>query len=427
MRRKLIMAFVLVSCVVIIGLLLWRDDAQTFTLPDGSRFVLSKVRVGRTNVYLHGSFLSKSIGRFVPSNGLSIATFKIEPPKKVMVNAWSDSGDILSARLQFFPASGSPEKGSDEWFYREFRLLVIGDDGFSYVHEIQRQHELKIYPDGIYGYLRAATWPRTSSRITIRLEQRSSPSSRDFREVATFVVKNPQRVEAEQWPVTQQFRTNLPGNVDVELGELVVREAAIYPGDIWENTAELPVRFRSNGQVLTNWGVHYGPIKDASGNRDSFGAIKVFTNGWTVYRIFRVLDPKVPWRFDVHFALDSNYPQTNLFSFDAPWPMNGKISTNLAGVPVTIDYVNTDMLAVELPGKPPHLRLSFVKASDDEGRDFGSRGGSWSQHGFWKSLSVGNQKTVNVRATVAIHPNYPVSFTLQPRHQKAEGRGVASK
>jgi hypothetical protein len=83
------------------------------------------------------------------------------------------------------------------------------------------------------------------------------------------------------------------------------------------------------------------------------------------------------------------------------------------------------MLAVELPGKAPHLRLNFVKATDDEGSNFGSRGGSWSQHGFWKSLSVGNQKTVNVRATVAIHPNYPAGFILQPRHEKAEGTSAA--
>ena len=407
------------------ALLFWRDSAQTHTLADGSRLVLSKVRVGRTNVYLHGSFLSKSIGRFVPSNGLSIAKIKIARPTKVMVNAWSDSNDVLSAQFRLVPESGRADDFLKEPFYRKFRLLVIGDDGFSYVHEFHRPYAFKQYDDGIHGYLHARIWPRTSQRLRIRLEERSTASSRDFREVATFVVKNPQRVDAEQWPVTQPFRTNLPGNVDVEVGELVVREGAIHPRDIWENTAELPVRFTSNGQVLTNWGIHNGPTKDASGNRDSFTFSKVMTNGWCVYRMHRVLDPKVPWRFDVNFALDSNYPETNLFVFDAPWPMNGKTSTNLAGVPVTIGYVNTDMLAVELPGKPPHSRLSFVKATDDEGRIFASTGGSWSQHGFWKSLSVGNQKTVNVRATVAIYPNYSASFILQPRHEKANGAGTA--
>jgi len=417
------MAFVLVACVVT-GLLLWRDDAQTRELSDGSRLVLSGVRVGRTNVYSHGTFLSRSIGRFVPSNGLSIAKIKIAPPTKVMVSAWSDSNDVLSAQFQLYPSSARADDFLKEPFYRKFRLLVIGDDGFSYVHEFHRPYEFKQHPDGIFGYLYARAWPRTSHRLRIRLEERSTASSRDFREVATFAVKNPQRVEAARWPVMQPFRTNLPGNVEVEVGELVVREGAIHSSDIWENTAELPVRFTSNGQVLTNWGIHYGPIRDATGNPDSFGAIKIFTNGWTVYRMHRVLDPKCPWRFDVNFALDSNYPETNLFVFDAPWPMRGKVSTNFAGLPVTIGYVNTDMLAVGLPGKPPHLRLSFVKAMDDEGKNLAEWSGSWTQHDFWKMLSVRSQKHVNVRATVAIHPNYPATFTLQPRHEKTNGAGL---
>jgi hypothetical protein len=424
MRRKVIIAFVLVACVVA-GLLLWRDQAQTRTLSDGSRLVLSGVRVGRTNVYLHGGFLSRSIGRFVPSNGLSIAKITIAPPTKVTVSAWSGSNDVLSARFQLYPESGRADDFLKEPFYRKFRLLVIGDDGFSYVHEFHQPYDFKKYDDGIYGYLYARTWPRTSHRLRIRLEERSTGSSRDFREVATFVIKNPQRVEAERWTVTQPFRTNLPGDVDVEVGELVVREGAIHSSDIWENTAELPVRFTSDGQVLTNWGIHSGPMRDATGNPDWFGGIKIFTNGWTVYRMHRVLDPKCPWRFDVNFALDSNYPETNLFEFDAPWPMRGKISTNFGGLPVTIGYVNSDMLAVGLPGKPPHLRLSFVKALNDDGKDLNQFTGSWTQHDFWKMLSMRSQKQVNVRATVAIHPNYPATFTLQPRHEKTKGTGDA--
>ncbi len=419
MRRKIISAFVLVACVVI-GLLLWRDDAQTYTLSDGSRIVLSKVRVGRTNVYLHGTFLSKSIGRFVPSNGLSIAKIKIERPRKVTVNTRSDSDDVLSARFQVVPASGRTDDLDDQSFHREFRLLVIGDDGFSYAHEFERPYAFKIYPDGIYGYLHAQTWPRTSRRISIRLDKRSSSSSRDFHELATFEIRNPRRVEAGIWPVPRPFRTNLTGNVDVEIGEMVVRKnKPTYAGDIWEHMAELPVRFTSNGEVLTNWGIHYGPMRDATGNPEFFTSSKFVTNGWCVYRISRLLDPKHPWRFDVNFALDSDYPKTNLFEFDAPWPMKGKISTNLAGLPVTIGYVNTYMLDVELPTKPPQFRLSFVRAVDDEGKDLNDISGSWRQHGFWRSLSVRSQNQVNVRATVAIHPNYPASFTLQPRYEKA--------
>src|SRR5687768_10112762 len=157
MRRKVMIAFVLVSCVVI-ALLLWRDDAQNRNLSDGSRLVLSGVRVGRTNVYLHGTFLSRSIGRFVHSNGWSIAKIKIARPTKVTVNAWSDS-DVLSAQFRLVPESGRADDFLNEPFYRKFRLLVIGDDGFSYVHEFHRPYAFKQYDDGIYGFLHAQTWP----------------------------------------------------------------------------------------------------------------------------------------------------------------------------------------------------------------------------------------------------------------------------
>src|SRR5688500_546356 len=103
MRRKIILALVLVAGVVI-GLLVWHDDTQTRMLSDGSRLVLSGVRVGQTNVYLHGTFLSKSIGRFAPSNGWSIGEVKVARPTKVTVNSWEDS-EVLSAQFQLFPAS----------------------------------------------------------------------------------------------------------------------------------------------------------------------------------------------------------------------------------------------------------------------------------------------------------------------------------
>jgi hypothetical protein len=418
MRRKIIVACV-VACSAIIALLLWRDPEQTRTLSDGSRLTLSGVRVGRTNVYFHGSLLSKSLGRFAPSNGWSLGVVKIVPPTKVMVNAWSGS-NVLSARLELFPATGRADDFLKQPFYRKYRLLVIGEDGFSYVHEFHQPYEFKQHDDGIFAYLHAATWPRTSRRLRIQLDERLTASSRDFREVAAFTIKNPRPVEAERWPASQLFRTNLPGNVDVEIGELAVRTEAPNPRDIWEHTAELPVRFTSKGQVLTNWGIHYGPMQDATGNPESFSGMKFVTNGCTVYHMFRVLDPKHPWRFDVNLALDSNYPETSLFTFDAPWPMTGKISTNFAGIAVSICYVNRDMLAVELPSAPADLRVSLVRAADDKGNNLAQHAGSWSQHRFWKLLSFGSEKRVNVRATIAIHPNYPASFILQPRYDEAK-------
>ena len=103
--------------------------------------------------------------------------------------------------------------------------------------------------------------------------------------------------------------------------------------------------------------------------------------------------------------------------------MAGPIQTNVNGVPVQIDFVNTDMLSVELTNKPSHLRLTFLKAEDDKGTNLDDRTGSWGQHRFWKMLKLertATPKPVRVHATVAIHENYDAEFLLQPRYERKQ-------
>jgi hypothetical protein len=210
----------------------------------------------------------------------------------------------------------------------------------------------------------------------------------------------------------------------MEVGEIVVRSEPPNPTDIWEHTAELPVRFTSDGQVLTNWGILYGPMQDATGNAElfTFGSTVLLRNDWNVYRMFRELDPMHPWRFEVNVALTANFPETNLFTFDAPSTRRPTFTTNFAGVPVTIGYIRDRSFLVELPGRPPDLRLTLIEAIDNNGNQIGSSG-SWNQHRFARPFArrVG-QREWNVRATIAIHPNYPVNFTLQPRYERATQR-----
>jgi hypothetical protein len=77
------------------------------------------------------------------------------------------------------------------------------------------------------------------------------------------------------------------------------------------------------------------------------------------------------------------------------------------------------MLKVQLPGKPEHLRLSFVSARDDAGADLAEFLGSWGQHQFWHKLRVRNP--TNVHVTIAIVPDYPIHFTLQPKFEPERG------
>ena len=396
MRWKVIAGCALLACLIV-GVCLWYGDSSTRTLADGTRIILSEVRIGRTNSHSHGNLLSKALGRFAPSNGITIARYKIQRPTTVGIYAHDDR-DVLSAQFKVLPSPGHENDFLQTRFHRRFRILVTGDDGFSYVKEFFGSYEFRKYSDGIYAYLYADTWPRTSRTLRIRLEERPSSSGRDFREVASFTVSNPKPTKAQKWAAGKWSRTTLPGNVEVEIGELSVRTEAIHPSDIWEHTAELPVRFSQGGIVLTNWGIlSESRISDATGNRDSLGAIKGFTNGTVIYRLFRPIDPLHPWRFDAHLGMDSDFPETNLFRFTIPWRMKGTNHTNFAGVPVNISYVNTSMLAVELPTRPKGLRVAFVSAFGDHGANANDYSGSWSQHSFWRSLSSGEVQTFTRR------------------------------
>src|SRR5688572_5087184 len=134
MRWKLIIAALLIASILAFFVL--HEDSSTRTLPDGSKLVLSGVRIGRTNVYTHGSFLSRTIGRFVPSNRVAIAGHDLRPPLKVALYDWrghTQALEVLTAQLHLLPASARADDFLKPPFYRKFRLLIVGDDGFTYV------------------------------------------------------------------------------------------------------------------------------------------------------------------------------------------------------------------------------------------------------------------------------------------------------
>jgi hypothetical protein len=255
--------------------------------------------------------------------------------------------------------------------------------------------------------------------LRFRLEERSQVNGRDWRELTTFAVKNPKPVQVESWKAQPSARFQLDKNVEVEVGEPVVRRETVYPNEIWEWLTVLPVRVTSHGQAVTNWSIRSGTVRDASGNFDFAPLSNTTSNDWRVYRMFRTLDPEKPWRFDANFALDSGFPASNLFSFTVPWPLWSTSQTNLVGgAPLRIGFVNRNTLNVEMINRPADTSLTFVKATDAEGRSLVNRGG-WSspQHGFLTDLKVSEPTQVHV--TVAIHRTYPATFTLLPRFEPA--------
>jgi hypothetical protein len=326
--------------------------------------------------------------------------------------AGPEGSEMLTAQFRLLPGSPRENVLVSPPFHRKFRLLISGADNFAFVSEFDG---FRKFADGLFASVGASSFPRDSRLLRFQLEERDKAESGDWRAVATFVVKNPKPARIENWETQENPLFKVAEGLEVEIGELNVRHQPINPGDIWENTGLLPVRVFQNGTLRTNWGIHDGSIRDASGNFDRFTFSKVITDYWMVYRMFRPLDPAKAWRFQVNVALDSDFPATNLFTFSLPRPSSGAIRTNLGGFQVQIHPYDADWLGVELADERPGMRLTFVKAVDDAGNDLDNSSGSWGQHSFNKSLKPAG--TGQVHVTVAIHTNYPVRFTLLPRYE----------
>jgi hypothetical protein len=408
-----------VVCAVIIGIGRWIGGESKRVLPDGTTFILSGVQIGNTNGYEHGTRLSKALGGLVPSNGLNLGVFKIGRARTVTMPAYQ-GGELLTAELWLRPGSPRETSLTQPHFHRKYRLLLSGErDDFSFVNEF---NGFRKFDDGLFALIYAYSFPRDAEQIRFRLEERESLTSREWREVVTFLVKNPKPARVARWTPDERPRFRLPNDVEVEVGDLVLRDEPVHPTDIWENTAELLLKFRHNGQLLTNWGALAGKVFDSSGNIDAVRSFKKLTNDWSVYRLFRPLDPTKLWRFELRLGVDSNFSPTNLFSFSVPFPLPGPIQTNLGGNVCQIEFVSQAMLSVDLPNQPSGVRLSFVSAQDDAGRNLDDRSGSWLQHSFRRSLKVrerlSNPRVDKINATIALRPEYEVQFTLRPRDER---------
>jgi hypothetical protein len=80
---------------------------------------------------------------------------------------------------------------------------------------------------------------------------------------------------------------------------------------------------------------------------------------------------------------------------------------------VSIGFVNTDMLNVEILTNRSDLRLSFVGATDRTGKNLDERSGSWGQRSFWRSLNLPPPGEI-LSATFAIHRNELFECFVQP-------------
>jgi hypothetical protein len=301
-----------------------------------------------------------------------------------------------------------------------YRVLISGHDDFSFVQDFGGFSGLK---DLLLGYVVTENFPRNARRWRVRLEGRCTPGSTDWTELASFDIKNPKPIVVPSSNPDVSPYCQLEPGVKIEFGELVVRQKADQAG--WEEfTADLPMRVTTTGQLDQRWEIANGFIQDASGNRGSFPAQNCeISNDWTIYHITRPLDPACWWKFDLNFfSHASDFPASNLYSFNVEWPIMDMVRTNLGSQTVDVEEVfqqGDSGIVVMLHDGPPGMRLGFVDAVDDAGNHLG-KSSTWTQQYLWRELLKPIEPHRRIHITIAIRPDDPVEFVLRPRLEKSE-------
>jgi hypothetical protein len=114
-----------------------------------------------------------------------------------------------------------------------------------------------------------------------------------------------------------------------------------------------------------------------------------------------------------HFTRDSGFARTNLLKVEVPIPLTSAINTNLGGIPLTMDFVNGSMLAMNMPTNLTNLRLLFLDAQNQSGHSVQEFTGSWGQHIFWRSIDLEKARP-SMSVSVAIVDDFDFEFIAKP-------------
>ena len=364
---------------------------QTQKLADGSILTMESAEIGWTHEYFGAN------------------------KKKIIY-----TDELASSLHALFKLTGAtPENGLlKERFSRQFRAMVSGDDGLEYVFEVPRFEK---YENDYYGDLSTRLFPRDSQLLRIHIQEREAEGA-PWRTVAEFThLQQPGKEEAWQPEPTPASR-NVEA-MQVHLGEVTVQFGLYSEQDqLWNRTVVIPWQLNKNGALLDNWGLHDLIIRDSSGNADYIGTQGKVSSGWMLSRAWRSPDPRKVWKIQAQLAEESGFAETNVFTvrIPVPVPFPRKVGTsfeaNLGGYPFRIgllsggDNVSTELLLTNRTD----LRLNFLRAEDQTGKNIATGSGNWGQFRFFKLIEM-PRDVVEVVETFAIGKNIPVEFVIKPR------------
>lgn len=402
-RWKRVIFRVFIAILALAGFFYWISEfPQTARLPDGTDLVLRSVKLGATNTYKHGNALEKLLDFGGVKHSVEILGMDLQPPQIVVQFAQGSSA--LTFQFECIPQLLS------QAFPRSLRFIHRGEDGFPYVTQFPKGWTGR---DGMFLYLTADTFARSSRIIQIELQERETQSA-DWKSIAQFHVKNPRPARPiifHPAPLTGQ--TNGALLVHCESPRVRIDRTS-SKWDLWPARLEIPLRVFNHDLPATNQIVTELQLEDELGNRLVIPMAKRITNGSTLLTTFRTLSPHHPWRIGLRFSPDANLQLSNKFVISLPAMTASALRTNIQGV--TLEAVlQRDLLQLGIitPSSSPDCHLHYLKCETDDGEVLNELEAHSSRHSAGITFA-GFPGTEYLNVTFGIVPSKLFTFIIQP-------------
>ena len=137
MKSRRLVIIGAIAVVATIALVV-KPRAKPVRLADGTWIELSRLKFGLSNNFIHGSVLERSLGIVLPTNGFRLGRVQLKRPQPS--NHYRFEKPVLAAEFRFTGEAVDNGKSLilSPKFYRQFRLVITGEDRFPYVEEFIR-------------------------------------------------------------------------------------------------------------------------------------------------------------------------------------------------------------------------------------------------------------------------------------------------
>ena len=421
----------LVIAGIAVDAFLWQGKPQVITLNGGTKLTLLGVTYGKHHV----------------------------PPKTRIAGQSSRGNDALlvstnDTLVVWIKAERKAGQDPNHQLLVSYQLLVSDPANTACTETYARNQSQVKEGVEIQGFMLDA-YPRRDRKIILRAFSYGNGGQRISKE--QFVVSNPAGRSFAKWGPDPMPDTQSDGDLNVTLTKLVAgaqspysRGNGVAKNDPLNKCVQLDFDIQQKGQSVTNWRPIRVVTSDATGNSLQGWLNDFRQNGQVSGCFYREgLWPDEPaWKLRVEFSRASGFSDDETWSitnmpvnpgtqqdvqdaWNSNWNSPGRSKPAFAETTVNgirlklfsaIQYQDQNngggqsvsfSLKADPDPEPGGLRLTVLKATDDQGHDLQNRGSSWGGGNYqYQYANARNVKALNL--TIAVHKSRYVEFTVKP-------------